>query len=56
MVKRAYLLAHVSAAPVRLGAAASLMAQTGHSDESHSPDEWVSVVVRRMATDNDTVI
>jgi hypothetical protein len=21
------------------------MGQTGHSDDSHSPDEWVSVVV-----------
>ena len=34
--------------PHRRGAAASAILQTGHSDDSHSPDEWASVVVRRI--------
>jgi hypothetical protein len=39
----------VSAAPILRGAAVSLIGQTGHSDDSHSPDEFASVVVRRYA-------
>lgn len=31
------------------GAPISLIAQTGHSDDSHSPDEWASIVVIRMS-------
>ena len=34
---------------MRRGAAVSLIGQTGHSDDSHSPDEWASVVVRRIS-------
>jgi hypothetical protein len=34
---------------MRRGAAVSLIGQTGHSDESPSPEEWASVVVRRMS-------
>ena len=33
---------------MRRGAAVSLIVQTGHSDDNHSPDEWASVVVRRI--------
>jgi hypothetical protein len=33
----------VSAAPIRRGAAVSLIAHTGHYDDSHSPDTWASV-------------
>jgi hypothetical protein len=32
---------------MRRGAAVSAIGHTGHSDESHSPDAWASVVVRR---------
>jgi hypothetical protein len=31
-----------------LGAVVSLIGQTGHSEDSHSPDAWASTVVRRM--------
>ena len=30
------------------GVAVSAIEHTGHSDDSHSPDAWASVVVRRM--------
>ena len=33
---------------MRRGAAVSLIAQTGHSDDSHSPDEWARTVVSRI--------
>src|SRR5580704_11658630 len=33
---------------MRRGAVVSLIAQTGHSDDSHSPDEWARTVVRRI--------
>jgi len=35
----------VRAAPNRWGAAVSLTGQTGQSDEIHSPDAWIRVVV-----------
>jgi hypothetical protein len=34
---------------MRRGAAVSAIGHTGHSDDSHSPDECASVVVRRMS-------
>ena len=33
-------------------AAVSAIAYTGHSDDSHSPDAWASVVVRRIRDDD----
>jgi hypothetical protein len=39
----------VSAAPILCGAAVSLTAQTGQSEETHSPEEWASTVVKRMS-------
>jgi hypothetical protein len=30
------------------GVAVSAIGHTGHSDDSHSPDAWASVVVRRI--------
>ena len=47
-VNREYRRAYVSAAPMRRGAAVSAIGHTGHSDDSHSPDECASVVVRRI--------
>ena len=32
----------VSAAPIRCGVTVSPTAQTGQSDETHSPEEWAS--------------
>ena len=43
------LLLQLPHAPMRLGAAVSLIVHTGRSDDSHSPDEWASVVVRRIS-------
>jgi hypothetical protein len=34
---------------MRRGVDVSPIAHTGHSDDSHSPDEWASVVVRRIS-------
>jgi hypothetical protein len=48
-VNSAYRRAYVSAAPMRWGSAISATAHTGHSDETHSPDEWARVVVRRRS-------
>ena len=33
---------------MRRGTAVSAIGHTGHSDDSHSPDAWASVVVRRI--------
>jgi hypothetical protein len=48
-VNKAYRRAYVSAAPMRRGATVSAIGHTGHSDDSHSPEEWARVVVRRMS-------
>ena len=34
---------------MRWGAAVSAMAQTGQSEESHSPEAWARIVVSRMS-------
>jgi hypothetical protein len=39
----------VSAAPIRCGAAVSLIGQTGQSDDTHSPDEWARTVLNRIS-------
>ncbi len=45
----------MSAAPIRCGVGISLMAQTGQSEETHSPDECASVVVSRISPDPSSI-